>query len=76
MTAKLSGMYCCSCGAQTECELGDLNIGKYFQCPVCEEVRVTIVPRRGGKVWVTIIPDQVRFYQLLKEPEDEDADAD
>jgi hypothetical protein len=69
--AFLSGMYCCECGVNTDCEWEDLNIGRVFECPSCHVVCGHVVPKAGGRAWVRIEPAQVKFYRLLDEPEEE-----
>lgn len=63
---KLDGIYCCGCGANTPCKWEDLNLGKLFRCEHCGEVRVSILTRSGQKVWITVRPDQVEFYDVMK----------
>ena len=70
---KLTCIYCCACGVETECQWDELRLGAIFQCADCLEVRVSLLTRDGRKEWVKIAPDQVAFYRLLDEPEDEDA---
>jgi len=67
----LSGVYCCECGVETPCGWEDLNIGQVFECPSCKVVCGHVVPKRGGRAWVQIRDEDVKFYGLLDEPEAE-----
>lgn len=65
---KITGVYCCECGVETECEWTDLNIGRVFQCPSCKLVCGHVVSKAGGRAWVKISDADVKFYRLLDEP--------
>jgi hypothetical protein len=67
-------IWCCPCGVQTECEFEDIRIGRIFQCPACKKVQAAVLTRSGTKVWVTVDPGEVEFYDMVKEPEEEDED--
>ena len=67
---KVTCVYCCRCGVETECQCDELRLGALFQCGDCGEVRVSLLSRSGRKEWVRIEPDQVSFYRLLDEPEE------
>jgi hypothetical protein len=62
----------CSCGVETPCDAKDQCFGAVWQCPSCKEVTACVYPRGGGKVWIKVSPQDVEFYDLLKEPEDYD----
>jgi hypothetical protein len=68
---SMSGVYCCECGVETECGWTDLNIGRVFQCPSCKQVYGHVTPHRGGRAWVKIRDEDVKFYRLLEAPEPE-----
>lgn len=63
--AVLTGVYCCACGAETPCAWTDLNLGKFFKCPKCGEIRVHVYPKHGGSAWITVDPEQAKLYDLL-----------
>jgi hypothetical protein len=69
---RMIGVYCCGdCDTETECEWTDLNIGQVFQCPNCKTVYGHVVPKRGGRAWVKIRDEDVKFYRLLDEPSED-----
>jgi hypothetical protein len=68
---KVSGVYCCPCGVETECGWHDLDVGKVMQCPECKAVYGHVRPRWGGSVWVRISKKDVKFHELLREPAEE-----
>lgn len=69
---KVSFVYCCECGVETECDRDDLGVGSVMECPSCKLVCGRVTPKRGGRAWVRIEPAQVKFYRLLEEPEEEE----
>ena len=76
MSARMSGIYCCECGVETPCERGDLSPGRVFQCPACKLVCGHVWGLRGGSAWVRIEPQQVEFYGLLKDRNEDAVDVD
>jgi hypothetical protein len=48
-----------------------MRIGSVFQCPACKNVYGCVYPRRGGKAWVLIGDNDVKFHRLLEEQEAE-----
>ena len=78
MVAKMSGMFTCdlaSCGAETPCEWGDLNIGRVFQCPACKKVFAHVTPKGGGRAWIRVSPADVKFHRLIAAQETSNASA-
>jgi hypothetical protein len=72
MTAKLTGVFCCECGMETQCGWHDLDIGNIIQCPNCEKVFGCVRPKWGSCVWVEISPKDIEFHRLLDDPEPEE----
>jgi hypothetical protein len=60
-------VWCCECGEQTICRPEDLRFGKVWNCIKCKQTFGCLYPPRGGKVWVRISPDQVKFHNLTDE---------
>lgn len=64
-------VWCCECGAETNCSKDDFRLGAIFQCPICENVYGCVQSRSGPKVWVKILSEDIEFHGLLKAPKKE-----
>jgi hypothetical protein len=58
-------IYACACGTETECQEEDLRLGRVFQCPRCKEVCAHVYPQGGGRAWIRVSPQDVRFHHLI-----------
>lgn len=67
-------VYCCECGVETEVEAGRLSLGRVIQCPSCGEVRAHVYPAGGGRAWILVRQEDVKFYRLLDQPKMEKRD--
>lgn len=66
-------IWCCECGAETDCAPEDMRTGAVFRCPHCKQVWGGVQPKRGGgPKWIPISEDLVEFHNLLDEGEDDD----
>lgn len=65
-------IYCCLCGVETRTSAESMSLGKVFQCPACKEVRAHVYPKGGGRAWILVRPEDVEFYHLLGNEEEEE----
>lgn len=65
----LTHVWCCTCGAETECAAEDLRLGAVWHCVRCDKTFGCVAPKAGGKAWVEIPPEEVKFHRLIEEPE-------
>ena len=68
---QIQHIYACLCGVETIVEKEDLTIGSVFQCPSCKEVNGRVISQNGGTAWIKVSKEDVKFYNLIKKPEDE-----
>lgn len=61
----ITHIHACLCGTDTECETGDLSLGRVFECPGCKQVWAHVYPKQGGRAWIKIDPSDVEFHDLL-----------
>lgn len=70
---EVKHIYACWCGVETECRPEDQRYGAVFQCPGCKVVGGCVYPHEGGRAWVRITEDEVKFHDLLGERREEGA---
>ena len=63
--------WACDCGYEKECRAEDISLGAVFQCESCKTVWACVYPRRGGKAWIHVSNDDLKFHRLLDEAETE-----
>lgn len=62
----------CECGDEIQCKAEDQRIGSVYRCRACNTVWGHVTPKRGGRAWVRISEEDVRFHRLLDLPEDDE----
>lgn len=62
----------CTCGDEREVETAPAY-GHVWQCPACDLVSVKLYPIGGGREWVVLTPEQIRFHDLTGARRDADA---
>lgn len=55
-------VYVCSQGHEQDGE--HVEFGHCIECELCGEVCVKVYPPGGGREWVVMTPEQVRFHGL------------
>lgn len=59
-------IYCCACGHEKTVQPDELSLGRVVECPACREVYAHVYPRGGGRAWIKVSPEDVRFHRLLE----------
>jgi hypothetical protein len=67
-------MMACTCGDEREVEKAPAY-GYVWLCPACNLVSVKVYPIGGGRAWVIMTPEQIRFHDLTGERRREDDPA-
>ncbi len=57
----------CLCGHHEVVEPEVQQLGSVYKCPACNVVTAAVYPQSGGKVWITVDPKEVKFYNLINE---------
>jgi len=63
--------WACSCGHIASCSKEDHKIGAVWHCSMCHTTFGQVQGKYTYPVWVTIDPKEVKFYDLLKETNDD-----
>ena len=63
-------IWACVCGHEAECRPEDQRLGAVYQCQECKQVWGHVYPKGGGRAWVHISDEDVKFHRLLDEPEE------
>jgi uncharacterized Zn finger protein len=61
---------CCTCGDEREVDKQPAY-GHVWQCPACGLVSVKLYPIGGGREWVVLTAEQVRFHRLAPTREEQ-----
>lgn len=56
----------CDCGAETDITDNPIGFGEVFECPSCLVVVAKIYPQGGGREWVKIPLESVKFHRLTR----------
>lgn len=65
-------IWCCECGAETECRPSDMMAGSVWHCDECGKMFGCVRTRRGLKAWITISPQDADFHRIFEEPEEDE----
>jgi hypothetical protein len=65
--ANIDVTWCCTCGTTTKLTSEQASLGRVFQCPGCQGVFAHVYPQGGGRAWIRVPEDQVKFHGLVKE---------
>lgn len=59
--------FACLCGVNTVVEPEQISLGQVFQCPACRKVYGHLYPQGGGRAWIELKAEDVKFHNLLSE---------